>query len=166
MFRKHRQEETPKPAAPTTPQSTNTPQVTRPTAPVNRPDRSSTDNQASAAQQPNAPRTLVVGRGISVQGTIQDAERLIVEGLVESSSIKAKTLIVAPDGVFKGTVEVENAELAGTVDGTLVVRNNLKVMGTGRLLGKAECRNFQVELGGQVTAQLEMLPASGPKTEI
>ena len=30
-------------------------------------------------------RTLVVGRGISVQGIVTDAERLVVEGTVEAS---------------------------------------------------------------------------------
>ena len=32
------------------------------------------------ARDPSERRTLVVGRGISVQGTVQDAERLVVEG--------------------------------------------------------------------------------------
>ena len=37
------------------------------------------------ARDPSERRTLVVGRGISVQGTVQDAERLVVEGTVEAS---------------------------------------------------------------------------------
>ncbi|OUJ05857.1 hypothetical protein HK23_03660 [Acetobacter malorum] len=102
-------------------------------------------------------RTLVVGRGISVQGTVQDAERLVVEGTVESSMISAKELAVMPGGLFRGGVEVENAEIAGTVDGTLTVRGSLTVRATGRLLGKAACRRLKVEDGGQITGQLEML---------
>ena len=53
-------------------------------------------------------RTLVVGRGISVQGTVQDAERLVVEGTVEASMIHAVELHVAPGGVFRGEVQVED----------------------------------------------------------
>src|SRR5688572_23158662 len=34
-------------------------------------------------------RTLVVGRGISLQGTVADAERLVVEGMVDSQMIQA-----------------------------------------------------------------------------
>ncbi|WP_408742553.1 bactofilin family protein [Acetobacter aceti] len=109
----------------------------------------------------NAPRddrrTLVVGRGISVQGSVQDAERLVVEGTVESSMINAKELSVAPGGLFRGGVEVEDAEIAGTVDGTLTVRGHLTVAATGRLLGKATCKRLRVEDGGQITGQLEML---------
>ncbi|WP_179193577.1 bactofilin family protein [Acetobacter orientalis] len=102
-------------------------------------------------------RTLVVGRGISVQGTVQDAERLVVEGTVESSMISAKELVVMPGGLFRGGVEVESAEIAGTVDGSLTARGGLTLRATGRLLGKAACRRLKVEDGGQITGQLEML---------
>lgn len=102
-------------------------------------------------------RTLVVGRGISVQGTVQDAERLVVEGTVEASMIRATELSIAPGGVFKGEVEVEDAEIAGTIDGTLVARGALIVRATGRVLGTARCRRLQVEDGGQITGRIEMI---------
>ena len=47
-------------------------------------------------------RTLVVGRGISVQGVVQDAERLVVEGTVEATMIHAAELSIAQGGVFRG----------------------------------------------------------------
>jgi cytoskeletal protein CcmA (bactofilin family) len=103
-------------------------------------------------------RTLVVGRGISVQGTVQDAERLVVEGTVEAGSINGLIeLSVAHGGVFKGEVEVEEAEVAGTIDGTLIARQSLMVRATGRVLGTARCRRLQVEDGGQITGRIEML---------
>ena len=102
-------------------------------------------------------RTLVVGRGISVQGTVQDAERLVVEGTVEASMIHAAELSISPGGVFKGEVEVEDAEVAGTIDGTLTARGNLIVRATGKVLGTARCRRLQVEDGGQITGRIEML---------
>jgi cytoskeletal protein CcmA (bactofilin family) len=114
---------------------------------------------------PGEPRTLVVGRGISVQGTVQDAERLVVEGTVESSMIHANELAVAQGGVFKGEVEVEEAEVAGTVDGTLTVRNSLVVRASGRVLGTARCRRLQVEDGGQITGRIEML-GEAPRSDL
>jgi len=108
---------------------------------------------------------LVVGRGISVQGTVQDAERLVVEGTVEATMIRATELAVAPGGIFKGEVEVEDAEIAGTVDGTITVRGSLIVRNTGRVLGTAHCRRLQVEDGGQITGRIEMITDSGRPTE-
>ncbi len=102
-------------------------------------------------------RTLVVGRGISLQGVVQDAERLVVEGTVEATMIHATELAVSPGGTFKGEIEVEDAEVAGLIDGTLTVRGNLIVRATGRVLGTARCRRLQVEDGGQITGHIEMI---------
>ena len=110
-----------------------------------------------SAQEPVERRTLVVGRGISVQGMVQDAERLVVEGMVEATMIHATELSVSLGGTFKGEIEVEDAEVAGTVDGTLTARGNLIVRATGKLLGTARCRRLQVEDGGQISGRMEMI---------
>jgi cytoskeletal protein CcmA (bactofilin family) len=109
------------------------------------------------SQDPAERRTLVVGRGISVQGTVQDAERLVVEGTVEATMIHATELSVCPGGMFKGEIEVEDAEIAGTINGTLTVRGSLTVRESGRVLGTARYRRLQVENGGQISGQMEML---------
>ncbi len=108
-------------------------------------------------REPAERRTLVVGRGISVQGTVTDAERLVVEGTVEATMIHATELMIAQGGVFKGEVEVEDTEIAGVIDGTLTARGNLVVRATGKVLGTARCRRLQVEDGGQITGRIEMI---------
>ena len=112
-------------------------------------------------REPAERRTLVVGRGISVQGTVTEAERLVVEGTVEASMIHATELSIALGGVFRGEVEVEDAEIAGIIDGTLLARGSLVVRATGKVLGTARCRRLQVEDGGQITGRIEMLPEGG-----
>jgi cytoskeletal protein CcmA (bactofilin family) len=102
-------------------------------------------------------RTLVVGRGISLQGTVADAERLVVEGTVESQMIQATELSISQTGVFKGEVQVEDAEIAGVFDGTLTARGSLTVLATGKVIGVARCRRLKVEEGGQLSGRMEML---------
>lgn len=129
------------------------PGLTRPTGPgAARPQHRDTHER----------RTLVVGRGISLQGVVQDAERLVVEGQVEATMIHATELAISPGGIFKGEVEVEDAEIAGTLDGTVTARGNLSVRGTGVVLGTARCRRLQVEDGGQITGRIEMLSDPRP----
>ena len=96
---------------------------------------------------------------------MQDAERLVVEGTVEASMIHATELAISPGGVFKGEIEVEDAEIAGTIDGTLTARGALVVRATGKVLGTARCRRLQVEDGGQITGHMEMLTADQPRAE-
>jgi len=112
---------------------------------------------AATRGQAGERRTLVVGRGISLQGTVADAERLVVEGTVESQMIQATELSIGQTGVFKGEVQVEDAEIAGTFDGTLTARGMLVIRGSGRVIGIARCRRLMVEDGGQISGRMEML---------
>ena len=136
-------------------------------APASQPASRPTMMSSHTAREPAERRTLVVGRGISVQGTVQDAERLVVEGTVEASSINGLAeLSISQGGIFKGEVEVTEAEVAGTIDGTIIARQTLIVRTTGRVLGTARCRRLQVEDGGQITGRIEMLsdsPAALPE---
>ena len=145
-----------RPLNPNPPLSPSTPLSAMSTAPAARP------SPRGAAER----RTLVVGRGISVQGTVQDAERLVVEGTVEASMIHATELVIALGGMFRGEVEVEDSEISGTLDGTLTARGNLVVRASGKVLGTARCRRLQVEDGGQITGRIEMItePARGGET--
>jgi len=152
------------PAMTRAPLPTSTPQ--QPTAPLPsaRPGAMGANLGARPAEGADR-RTLVVGRGISVQGTVQDAERLVVEGTVEASMIHASELAIMVGGVFKGEVEVEEAEIAGTIDGTLTARGSLIVRSTGRVLGTARCRRLQVEDGGQITGRIEMITGE-PRSDV
>lgn len=144
------------PAVTLAPKAPTTPAPLRP-APLGTPSR-----PLSPPPRPEAGerRTLVVGRGISLQGTVTDAERLEVEGTVESQMIQAAELLVATSGVFKGEVEVDEAEIAGLFDGTLTARVSLTIRATGRVNGIARCRRLSVEEGGQVSGRMEMLTES------
>jgi len=123
----------------------------------------------AATQAPRPPRpegngerrTLVVGRGISLQGTVSDAERLVVEGTVESQMIQAAELAIGPTGVFRGEVQVEDAEIAGLFDGTITVRGSLVIRATGKVKGTARYRRLSVEEGGALMGSMEMLPSEG-----
>ena len=156
---------------PTAPTPAQQPQQPAPMAGSQAPRPAGAPGGRMPGREPAERRTLVVGRGISLQGVVQDAERLVVEGTIEATMIHATELAISPGGVFKGEVEVEDAEVAGTIDGTLTARGNLVVRATGRVLGTARCRRLQVEDGGQITGRIEMIteaaprPAEAPRTE-
>jgi cytoskeletal protein CcmA (bactofilin family) len=100
-------------------------------------------------------RTLVLGKGISVKGEIQDAERLIIEGMLEASSLKAIELAIERGGVVRG--KVTDAVISGLMDGALTVSGTLIVHASGKLTGETHCRRLQVEDGGQLAGQIAMI---------
>lgn len=102
-------------------------------------------------------RTLVVSRGIKLQGSIQDAEKVVIEGSLETDHITAKELVIAHGGFFHGTANVETAEISGTLDGELTARTSLCVCTSGRLNGSAACRRLQVDDGGEIIGKLDII---------
>lgn len=113
-------------------------------------------------------RTLVVGKGISLQGTVTEAEKLVIEGTMESQLLQAQELVITHSGVFKGEVQVEDAEIAGVFDGTLTVNGSLTIRATGRVIGTARSRRLSVEDGGQLSGKMEMITeaASAPAARL
>lgn len=99
-------------------------------------------------------KRLTVGRDISLAGEILDCERLVVEGTVKAKLSNARLIEIAKGGQFHGTVNIENAEIAGTFEGELVVRNRLHVHASGRIFGKVRYGQLEVERGGRLTGDI------------
>jgi len=86
-----------------------------------------------------------------------EAERLVIEGTMESQLLQAQELVISHSGVFKGEVQVEDAEIAGVFDGTLTATGSLTIRATGRVIGTARSRRLSVEDGGQLSGKMEMI---------
>jgi len=98
--------------------------------------------------------TLIVGEGIEVKGKIESCQRLVVEGHVEAA-MSADALEVLAKGLFEGTAEVENAEIAGSFDGVLTVRGQLTIKDSGRVSGTIRYSRILIEAGGEIAGEVE-----------
>jgi cytoskeletal protein CcmA (bactofilin family) len=97
--------------------------------------------------------TLIIGQGIQVKGEIESCQSLIVEGRVEAS-VTAESLQVLKGGLFKGTAEVERADIAGTFEGTLTVHGQLGIKANGRASGRVRYGRITVEGGGEISGDV------------
>lgn len=113
--------------------------------------------ETPAPARPNS-RDLLVGRGIALKIEVEACDLLVVEGRVESS-MKCGTLRLNDGGEFVGECEVDNAEIAGRFDGTLVVNDRLAVLPTGRIAGTVRYRRVEISPGGEIKGQMEVMPA-------
>lgn len=110
-------------------------------------------------------RKLTVGRGLSVNGEITACDVLVVEGKVEAKLADGKLLEIAESGQFKGSVEIENADIAGRYDGQLTVHGRLTVRGTGRISGMVKYGELEIVAGGQIIGELQVVgSASSPSS--
>lgn len=107
---------------------------------------------------------LTVGPNIKLKGVeITDCDTLVVEGSVEAT-MDSRVIQISERGSFKGSAEIDVAEIRGLFDGNLVVRQKLVIFATGKVTGKVRYGKIVIEEGGQLSGEIEAGtgPASRP----
>jgi cytoskeletal protein CcmA (bactofilin family) len=97
---------------------------------------------------------LTVGPNIKLKGVeITDCDTLVVEGLVEAT-MDSRLMQIAEQGEFKGSAEIDIAEIRGIFDGNLTVREKLVIHSTGKVTGKIRYGKIVIEEGGQLSGEI------------
>src|SRR5574344_1914540 len=98
---------------------------------------------------------LTVGPNIKLKGVeITDCDTLVVEGTVEAT-MDSRVIQIAENGAFKGSAEIDIAEIHGEFNGTLTVRQKLVIFSSGKVNGKIRYGKLVVEEGGQLAGEIE-----------
>lgn len=141
-----------------------TPRVSEPRAAMPSPvagQRSPAANTRRTAPEPTPrhgdERKLTVGKGLSLAGEITACDVLVVEGKVEAKLSDGKMLEITESGQFRGSVEIENADIAGRYDGDLTVHGRLTIRGTGRITGIIKYGELEVNAGGQIIGEMQVV---------
>lgn len=109
-------------------------------------------------------RKLIVGREIALSGEITSCDRLIVEGSVEANLANCRDIDIAESGLFKGSASIEEAEIRGRFEGTLTVRKRLLIRSTGKVVGTVRYAQIEIEAGGQLAGDVQVLAANESAT--
>ncbi len=112
--------------------------------------------RSSAGSVDASSKRLVVGEGLSVSGEITSCDVLVVAGKVEAKVSEGKLLEINESGQFRGSVEIENADIAGRYDGQLVVHGRLTVRSTGRISGMVKYGELEISAGGQIIGEMQV----------
>jgi len=125
--------------------------------PVTRMVPASIANAAAAMAVGTESRSkLTVGPNIKLRGVeITDCDTLVVEGSVEAT-IDSRVIQIAEQGAFTGNAEFDIAEIRGSFDGELTVRQKLVVYASGRVTGKVRYGKLVIEEGGQLTGDVQL----------
>jgi cytoskeletal protein CcmA (bactofilin family) len=121
---------------------------------------------ASSASAPTAPAAntapvkegeskLTVGPNIKLKGVeITDCDTLVVEGSVEAT-MDSRVIQISERGSFKGSAEIDIAEIHGQFEGNLTVRQKLVIYATGKVTGRVRYGKVVIEEGGQLSGEIE-----------
>ncbi|CAM9351218.1 unnamed protein product, partial [Choristocarpus tenellus] len=107
---------------------------------------------------PGTTKVLEVGTFVIMNADISDCDAVIVRGNLDGK-IETKYLVVQRGGCVRGLVSCDDAEVAGSFEGTdLVTSNRLIVRKAARVGGSITYNKLIVEEGAVVTGELMFRP--------
>ncbi len=113
----------------------------------------------STANDPASGRKLYIGQGITLSGEIESCDHLVVEGTVEAALKGASVLEITEAGAYFGTVDIDEATIAGRFEGDLTVRGRLTIKATGSIKGSIAYKEMAMEAGAFLDGQISPLDA-------
>ncbi len=109
---------------------------------------------AAAAPAKESGSKLTVGPNIKLKGVeITDCDTLVVEGMVEAT-MDSRVIQISEQGEFKGSADIDIAEIRGVFDGNLTVRDKLVIHATGKVTGKIRYGKIVIEEGGRLSGEI------------
>ena len=125
-----------------------------------------TSTAPASSNVPEGGSKLTVGPNIKLKGVeITDCDTLVVEGLVEAT-MDSRVIQIAQQGAFKGSAEIDIAEIHGVFDGNLTVRQKLVIYATGKVTGKIRYGKVVIEEGGQLSGDIECSVSGAAKSSV
>ena len=110
---------------------------------------------AAAPASADSESKLTVGPNIKLKGVeITDCDTLVVEGSVEAT-MDSRVIQISERGSFRGSAEIDIAEIRGQFDGSLTVREKLTIYSTGKVTGRIRYGKVVIEEGGQLSGEIE-----------
>lgn len=100
-------------------------------------------------------KRLIVGKGIVLKGEVSACDRLVVEGSVEACLTDSDVIVIAEGGHYKGSANINEADIGGTFEGKLTAQNRLIVRATGHVIGEIRYGELEVERGGKMSGNIQ-----------
>jgi len=139
------------------------PSGAQPPVPATSPSGATTASHLSGAPAKEGGSKLTVGPNIKLKGVeITDCDTLVVEGTVEAT-MDSRVIHITENGAFKGSADIDYAEIYGEFSGDLTVREKLVIYSTGRVSGKICYGKIVIQEGGQLRGDIQFGAANDAK---
>lgn len=102
---------------------------------------------------------LVVTEDTVIRGVggLANCRHLEVYGYIEGE-LAAKKILIHKGGRCYGTVKTDSAEVHGTLQGDVVVRNLIDIRSSGSVSGNVRYGKLALEIGGNLSAEVRNVP--------
>ncbi len=106
----------------------------------------------------------IIDRELTVDGTVSTNGRLIVKGVVKGTLV-GENVVIAEEGAVYADAKVASITIGGIFEGEIRASKELIILSTGSCKGKIVCKDFVVEAGGILNAQVTCITARDADSE-
>lgn len=114
---------------------------------------SSTYQPAAAAKRSAPAGFSVLGPDVVVTGNLRATADLHIDGQIDGD-LDCGNLVLGPEAVVKGQVRAQSARVAGTIEGSVAIRQ-LVVESGARIAGDVEYESVSLENGAQIDGRMK-----------
>lgn len=108
--------------------------------------------------QPESFESVVIGDGVIVKGTFTVPAKAVINGVIEGD-LTAEEVLVGPTGKITGRVSAKVLDVRGELHNTIISEKSLIIRSTGKIAGKIQYVEIEIEKGGEIEGSLNQ---SGP----
>lgn len=102
---------------------------------------------------------MVIAEDTAIKGKIGKGQRVEVYGYFDGD-LTADTVIVHAEGRVFGTIKAAQADVSGTLQGEISVRQLIQIRSGGSVIGNVRYGELAMEQGGNLSAELRNVPPS------
>ena len=100
---------------------------------------------------------MVIGADTGLKGLVRNCRRVEIKGAFEGE-INADTVIVHHGGRCLGAINADNAEVHGSLEGQVRIRNLICIRSSGSVVGNVQYGSMALEPGGELSAEVRNVP--------
>ncbi|MBS3903796.1 MAG: polymer-forming cytoskeletal protein [Simkania sp.] len=106
---------------------------------------------------------VIIGEGVSFKGNLYFDRLLQLDGTFEGTLEHGKKIIVGPKGCLKAHAHLDEAFIAGKIEGDLCIKERLVLRGRAEVYGNITAPRLSVDEGVTIVGQL-LISASHSQT--
>ncbi|MBJ7543020.1 polymer-forming cytoskeletal protein [Rhodomicrobium udaipurense] len=102
-------------------------------------------------------REAIIQEDTIIKGKIRNCRQMEIHGYVEGE-LAAESVIIHQGGTFFGTLKTDQADVAGSLQGEVFVKNLISIRSTGAVNGNVRYGQLAMEMGADLSAELRNVP--------
>jgi len=102
-------------------------------------------------------REAIIQEDTVIKGQIRNCRQMEIHGYVEGE-LAAESVLIHQGGTFFGTLKTDQADVAGSLQGEVFVKNLISIRSSGSVNGNVRYGQLAMEMGADLSAELRNVP--------